>query len=601
MAQVLRRYWILGLLAVFLIAGFYVHNIQTTYMISDEYLVYRFTRGSLPETIDYLANRDVHPPLWFSFFWLWRRIAGESDFAGRMQAILFSMMTLTVVYQLGKRWLGAPRYGLFALIMLAVSALFFRYSLEIRPYALALLLTSLSMLFFQRWLRMQTWRAAIPYAVTIAVMLYVHYFLLIFILTQVIYFLARRPSRHLLKQGAGVALLAFLLWLPWFPSSLTQFGHIRSVELASGDARGVAGSSVTTQPTSIESIVVLVQLATNGQSLLYGLVLLVGLIYSWRKANYRLALAWALGVPLIAFTLNTVVAVYSPRYIVNFVIGLALVIAASLAILPSRLKWVAVAVFAGISLWAMPSQLPQDIIPYQMLFRELSAQAQPGDKVLLDHANYYEDEVMRWQVLHILPEPLRIDTTDQIDEVLPARRIWHVTGDWLNPDVRATFSRIEQTHPRQTGFGQCDSRWCYLIQLMEAPPNKSPQLFGADMAFWGVDVDTVSREAIQTRLWWKVERAPTVDYSIALHLLDTNGTLVAQVDGPIQHYGQEVVNTSKLEPGKIYIDFRTLILPPGLLAGQYQLDMIVYDWQTNERLTLADGSDQLHLDTITIP
>jgi 4-amino-4-deoxy-L-arabinose transferase-like glycosyltransferase len=601
MAQNLRSYWMIGLLAVFVLAAFYVHNIQTTFMISDEYLVYRFTRGSLPETIDYLANRDVHPPLWFSFFWLWRRVGGESDFAGRMQAILFSMLTLSVVYQLGKRWFGASFYGVFSMIVLGVAALFFHYSLEIRPYALALLLTSLSMLFFQRWLKLRTWQSAIPYAVTLATMLYLHYFLLTFILTQVIYFLFQRPSPPLLKQAIGVALLAFLLWLPWFPSFMTQFGHIRAVELASGDARGVAGSSVTTQPTSVDSIVGLVQLATNGQWLLYALVLLAGLVYSWRKANYRLALVWAIGVPAVAFMLNTLVAVYSPRYIVNFVIGLALVIAAGLALVPSRLKWGALALFAGISLWAMPSQLPQDIIPYHMLFRELSAQAQPGDMVLLDHSGYEDGDVMRWQLQHIVPESLRIDTTLDIEKVLPARRIWYVTGDWLNPDVRAIFSRIEQTHPRQSGFGQCDLRWCYLIQLMEAPPFETPQVFGLDMAFWGLDVDAVSPEAIQTRMWWKVDQTPPLDYSIGLHLLDAEGNLVAQADGSINHYGQQNINTAQLEPGKIYIDFRTLTLPFALSAGQYQLDMIVYDWQTGERLTLADGGDHLSLDSIMIP
>jgi len=230
-----KRYWIVGLLAVFLIAVFQIHSIQTTYMTSDEYLVYRFTRDSLAESVAYLANQDVHPPLWFSFFWFWQRLAGDSDFVGRMQAILFSMMTLSVVYRLGRRWFGPPRYGLFAVVMLGVSALFFRYSLEIRPYALGMFLTSLSMFTFQRWLTRRTWRAAAFYALTVAAMLYVHYFLFMFILVQVIYFLLRCPTQQLLRQAVGVMLLAFALWSPWFPSFLNQFEHIRAVELASGD------------------------------------------------------------------------------------------------------------------------------------------------------------------------------------------------------------------------------------------------------------------------------------------------------------------------------------------------------------------------------
>jgi hypothetical protein len=601
MTQIFRRYWILGLLVIFLIAILHVHSIQTTYMIDDEYLVYRFTRGSLPETIDYLANRDVHPPLWFSFFWGWQRLVGESDFAGRMQAILFSMLTLSVVYQIGRRWLRVPQFGLFALITLGVSALFLRYSLEIRPYALAMLLASLSMLAFQRWLTLRTFRAAALYAVTLALMLYVHYFLVMFILTQVIYFLLQRPGLQMMKQAFGVVLLAFGLWLPWFPSFLTQFENIRTVELTSGTARGAAGSGATTQSTSIESIINLVQLATNGQVILYGFILAISLIYGWRKGSYRLALVWAFGLPLVAFVLNLFVAVYTPRYIVNFIIGFALILAVGFAVFPSRIRWGILLLFAGISLWALPSQLPDDIIPYQRLFRDMSLASKPGDKVLLDQANYNEAKVMQWQMLHVVPESLRVDTTDQIDKVMSARRIWYVTGHWLTDDVQANYRLIEQTHPRQTGFGQCNSQWCYLIQLMEAPPWETPQIFGDDMAFWGADVDAVSRESIQTRLWWKVEQTPLIDYSVGLHLLDSNGTMIAQSDGPINHYGAEVMNTSQFEPRRIYIDFRSLNLPSGLPAGQYQLEMVVYDWQTNERLTLADSTDHLVLDTIKIP
>jgi hypothetical protein len=600
MPHLLHRNWIFGLILILGIAILYVHSIQTTYMIDDEYLVYRFTRGTLAETIDYLANRDVHPPLWFSFFWVWRRIAGDSDFAGRMQAILFSMITLSVVYQLGRRWFGAARYGLYAMAVLGVSSLFLWYSLEIRPYALAMLLTSIAMLAFQRWLTLRTRRAAILYAVSVAALLYIHYFLLLFILAQAVYFLLQRPTRDLLKQGLGVVLVTFVLWLPWFPSFLTQFQRIRAVELASGVARGAAGSSATTQPTSIESIIGLAQLATNGQVVLYAGLLIVGVVYGWRKRTFRLALVWAIGVPVIAFALNLFVAVYSSRYVVNFVIGLALVLGAGLAFLPTRWRWAALVVFVGISLWALPTQLPDDIVPYSTLFRDMSARARPGDKVLLDQANYSEDKVMQWQLLHVVPEWLRLDTTDDLDTALPARRIWYVTANWLDDEVLGRYQFIERTHPRQTGFGQCNSQWCYLIQLMEAPPWTAPQVFGADMAFWGADVDGVTRESIQTRLWWKVENAPALDYSIGLHLLDANGVMVAQADGPTHHYGQETVNTSQFEPGRIYIDFRNLTLPGNLPSGDYQLELVVYDWQTNERLALADGADHLTLDVVTI-
>jgi hypothetical protein len=56
-----------------------------------------------------------------------------------------------------------------------------------------------------------------------------------------------------------------------------------------------------------------------------------------------------------------------------------------------------------------------------------------------------------------------------------------------------------------------------------------------------------------------------------------------------------------MQPGHIYIDYRTLNLPATIAPGTYQLDLIVYNWQTGQRLALPDGSDHLSLNAITVP
>jgi uncharacterized membrane protein len=595
-----RFTWLIAVFILFTITAILVHRIPTTYMISDEYLVYRFTRGTLAESIQYLAYRDVHPPLWFSFFWFWQRFAGQSDFAGRMQAILFSMITISLIYQLGRRWFGTVRYGFLAMGVLGTSALFTWYSLEIRPYALAMLFTCLSMFLFQRWMSQQTRQAAFAFALVTACLLYIHYFLLLFIFVQGLYIFLRHRTKDMLRQGMSVTILVGLFWLPWFPFFLNQFVRIRNVELASGSARGVAGSSVTTEATSVDAIVGFLQLASNGQIALYGLILTVGLFYCWRKANYRLALAWALGVPGVAFLFNLVVAVYSPRYIVNFVIGLALVLAASLGMLPARIRWALAFVFLAISFWALPSELPTDIVPYNVLYSELSKAIRPGDIIFLDKGGY-GDDVMKWNYNRHLTLQTREDATRNINEALLARRIWQVTSEWFDKDVEANFRLIELTHPRQTGFGQCDKHWCYLIQLMEASPWSEPKFFGDSMAFWGADIDSVNIDSIQVRLWWILQTTPKFDYSISLRLVDANGDLVSQADGPINNYNVETINTAQMEPGRIYVDFRDLSLPKTIKPGTYKLELVVYDWQTNNRLLLSDTSDSLLVAEMELP
>ena len=84
-------------------------------------------------------------------------------------------------------------------------------------------------------------------------------------------------------------------------------------------------------------------------------------------------------------------------------------------------------------------------------------------------------------------------------------------------------------------------------------------------------------------------------------MLDSNGALVAQTDGPITSYfnGGEQVATINMIPNLIYVDVRTLDVsevPP----GTYTLELIVYWWEDNTRLVLPDGSDHVVMTSVTI-
>ncbi len=481
-----RRAWLLTLPALLLLMFLLLRVAWGTSMHPDETLVYQFTRYDLPYTVRYLGEQDVHPPLWFSFFWVWRHLAGDSEFAGRMQALLFSLITLAMTYRIGRDWFGKARYGLFSLAILGVSAYFLDYALEIRPYALVMLLAAVSMGLFARWIKRGTWRLAVAYGVVTAIMFYVHYFLAFLVVVQILYFLLSRPSRRLLTQGIGAAALAFVLWLPWLPSFLNQVGVLRGLAQQAGQSYGLnMGTPATTQATNLDTAFKLAQLATNGQVLLYGLALVIGIALFWRKPRYRLALLWALGVPAVALAANMLLAVYSQRYVSYLAVGLALTLGAALAALP--LRDLALTAFAAVSLWQAPAWLPVRV-PFRDLYAQVSAQGQAGDAVLYAPASSYE-QFMQWEQQQYLAPQVAAGATTDLDQAQAARRVWFMTGDWFDPAVQAQFHALEPTHPVQQVIGQCPERgWCYLAQLMEAPPLTEPQRFGVNMDFWGADI-----------------------------------------------------------------------------------------------------------------
>jgi hypothetical protein len=597
-----KRIWIVGLSFIFAICVVLAHSIHSTYMRDDEEIAFRTTSRDLGYTIWYQAEQDVHAPLWFASFWLWQQFMGGSEFMGRLYSIFWSLMTVASVYQLGRQWFGASRYGLFAIIALGVSAYFFIYSLEIRPYALNMLAATSSMWAFRRWIVRQTNSTALIYGLSVALMLYLHYFLIFLVAAQILFVvLALRPLRRRnIQQFILTFAFAFVIWLPWSVIFVYQIRHLTAVETAFGNARGLAGIGSTTEPTNGETIWQLLNLLSNGQIVLVVAVLLIGVVLLWHKWEWKLALAWAFGVPLITLTANTFLAVYTPRYVAYLCVGLAIAIGAVMAHLPNTTRYIGIVAFGLISLWGLPSQLPQNRTPLRALFEAVALEAQPGDAMFYDHASP-EDNVVTWQIAHYLPDFLQQNQIHEVSSISEARRVWYVTADWFNPDVQTTFKQIEKTHPLQQVIGDCTLNWCYLIQRMEAPPWEEPLVFGESMAFWGADVDQINQERIQTRLWWRVTTPPLINYSMSLRLIDNQNKMVAQTDGPVLNYGQATVESSAMIPGQIYVDFRQIDLSAELAPGQYQLALVVYDWQTGVSLKLTDGSESLELDAVAIP
>jgi hypothetical protein len=635
-----QRGWGWAVLVVFVVATFLLVGAWRLNMHPDEELSYRSTNGDLAFTINFQTSvQDNQAPLWFVTFWAWRETVGDAEYTSRVLGVLCVLLALAITYRLGRRWFGSKSVGLAAPLLLIGNGLFFNYALDIRPYPLVMLCAALSMWAYTRWLDGRSPRRAAIYGVSIALLLYVHYLLVFLVIVQGVYFLTQKPRPRDFGQAALAGIVGVGLWLPWLPTFYHQVIGLRQIETASGTGRGVAGIGVSTQATSLQTALDLINAASNGLIWLYGLVLIVGVVWVvWQRARrrasvqphprpfsygegrqevseitpplvrtgegqfpgsyrYGLALAWGIGVALVALAANLVAAVYAPRFVSHMMLGLALALAAGLIALPRRFGYVGVAIIIGANLLTFSGTIP-DRVPYRDLYGEISAQGQPGD-VVLNTGNV--DGFLAWQQAHYLSPELQAGITGDVETAQAARRVWFLTGDWFNPAIQAQFASLEPTHPVQEVLGQCPERgWCYLAQLMEAPPLDAPVRFGAanGVDFWGAGVDAVTASEVETRLWWRVEEAPSVNYSFSLRLVDGAGAVIAQSDGPIHHYGADV-ETSALEPGKISIDSRNIALPQGLARGEYRLELVVYQSWDGVRLAV-NGADSLDLGQVEI-
>ena len=113
------RAWLLAVPLLLLLTFLLLRLIWAAHMHPDETLVYVFTRFDIPYTVNYLAHAG-HPSAAVvgAVLDLAACVAGDTEFAGRMLSLLFSLITLALAYRIGRDWFGKARYGLFAVAVL---------------------------------------------------------------------------------------------------------------------------------------------------------------------------------------------------------------------------------------------------------------------------------------------------------------------------------------------------------------------------------------------------------------------------------------------------------------------------------------------------
>jgi uncharacterized membrane protein len=82
--------------------------------------------------------RDVHPPLYYALLWLWETCS-TTDWWLRLLSVLFGVMTIVVVYSLGKHMFGEEA-GVWSAGFLSVLVIHIKHSQEARMYSLMVLL-----------------------------------------------------------------------------------------------------------------------------------------------------------------------------------------------------------------------------------------------------------------------------------------------------------------------------------------------------------------------------------------------------------------------------------------------------------------------------
>ncbi len=594
-----RRRWLdVGILV--LAAFMLIRHVYDLSMWYDEAWAVFHSSGTLEQVA--LKDRDIlWPPGYFVLLHGWMKLVGMNDLAVRMMNALAGMLGTACLIRAG-RALHSDRAGWLAGTAWAVSSYAIYFLIEVRSYSLILVLAAALIWFQARWVKRPTWQRAIPLALVLGGLFYLHYvYTVAFIGLTGLWTLFAVPRRQWPRWIAAVG-AAGVLALPLLPD-MVDFYRTRPTSVKNPESLFLHGPSLWFRAYSAH------------QDVLWGAILvlaLTGLVVGFRRAarasraGWSVLAIWGVAIPAVIYLNRAHLLMYTTRYLVFTVPALLLLVGIGLANLRREGALVGAALL--LVYVAVPWQ-PFDhrrayteSPPVRDLVRELAQRWQPGDVLLVDPQmpRTMEEPCDWWYYEKIYFPGGRIPRVTHVEQA--GSRVWYLVRQGRQDE--ATRRAVETGRVAIEFWGP----WYFIATLYQSPPLEEGVPVGETLRFRGYDpLDTLlyhPGDTVAVRTWWSVAAPLDRDYSLGLHLVDAHGNLIAQNDsGPTGRLTPS--STSQWQPEGFYRDERSLRLPWCLHTGTYQLQIVVYGWWDNQRLPIADGAwrgpdDSLLLEPITV-
>ena len=177
---------------------------------------------------------DMHPPLYFVSLLWWRQLFGDGAFAVRSLSVLCSVLSIIPIVLIFKK-LGDQRGMIWAALVLATANVHIVMAQDARPYAMSVLLISVSYWLLVVWefAPEKTTRAKravwyIAYTASLVGAALTHYFTALALAGQGIYALTRLRKGKLYRWLMCVAVAACLVGAAWGPQFARQVPRITS-------------------------------------------------------------------------------------------------------------------------------------------------------------------------------------------------------------------------------------------------------------------------------------------------------------------------------------------------------------------------------------
>jgi len=551
----------------------------------------------------------THVPFYFFLLHFLIKLAGDSDFTMRFLSVMFGVLTVPLIYLMGKK-LGHPRVGLWAALWATLSPLYLWYSQEARMYTLLVFLGLLSVYCLLRAIGEDKLGWYATYAVTATAMLYTSLFSFELLTFEGILGLlaAWKRRRWVILAVFVIVVLAFLpgVWryLMWLGPDRPQAQDYNYWPLILLDVLNSLNFGLSLDPTRLTWL-----------NLALLTLFVIGLLsFGWNKSQRRwdssLLLLGYLSIPIISLYL---VSLLQPlyrgsRYLIIISPAYYLGLGAGLVTIKRRTKPIFLLclslILGGMLLsdynyFFSPDYRKED---YRSVAGYVEEHSQVGDVIIgaifdsWAFPHYYRGHLpMVW-----IPRQGKDMLTDVQELTRQYDRIWLLTDRLFEHDPQGRVREWLDDHFFKTtslvfhSYGSSPTLLAYLTSspLLDRLPAVQHPLeasFGGKIALRGYDlplgVPPVG-ECLRLTLYLQAEQPTGENYKISVRLVDDEGHLWGQYDNlPLNG----AFPTSHWSPGTIVREWCDVAIQSGTPPGSYWLEVRMYQPGTAENLGVFVG------------
>jgi len=122
---------------------------------------------------------------------------------------------------------------------------------------------------------------------------------------------------------------------------------------------------------------------------------------------------------------------------------------------------------------------------------------------------------------------------------------------------------------------------------------ESPVILGSQISLLGytiTDADLNPADTLHLSLVWKADVPISTGYTVFIHIVDSQGKILAQMDR-VPFVDGKPYNTDLWQAGEIVSDTYDIPIPSGAIAGNYQIQIGLYLAETGQRLSIPGSAD----------